>query len=140
MGSMLRMFVARVVRLATRKDLQAEYESFNQFGLGTSSGIDTAFHSVVEHHQAAVRAHLANPESTEGEQPVLVKYDFKAAFPSIFRHVAFLFALQRFPLLCRYFALTYGQESQVAVTLGGLVEESWQMTRGANYARGPARR
>ena len=85
----------------------------------------------MEHHQAAVRAFLANPEPTEGEQPVLVKYDFRAAYPSILRYVAFLFACKRFPKLCRYFAVTYGQESQVAVTVGGLVEESWQMTRGA---------
>ena len=42
-GSMLRMSVARVVRLAVRKDLQVEYESFNQFGLGASPGTDTAF-------------------------------------------------------------------------------------------------
>ena len=72
-GSMLRMFVARVVRLAVRKDLQVEYESFNQFGLGTTSGIDTAYHSV-EHHRAAAEAFMANPESMEGDQPVLVKY------------------------------------------------------------------
>ena len=65
--------------------MQAEYESFNQFGLDTAAGIDTAFHSVVEHHRAAVVAFLDNPEFEEGNQPVLVKYDFKSAFPSIFR-------------------------------------------------------
>ncbi len=88
---MLRMFVARVVvRLAVRTDLQdlVEYESFNQFGLGTSSGIDTAYHSVLEHHRAAVRVFMADPEMPKDEQPVLVKYDFKWAFPSIFRDVA----------------------------------------------------
>ena len=77
--SMLRMFVARVIRLALRKELQAEYEPFNQFGLGTAAEIDTAFHSVVEHHRAAVVAFLANAESEDGDQPVLVKYDFKSA-------------------------------------------------------------
>ena len=130
-GSMLRMFVARVVRLATRKDLQEEYESFNQFGLGTSSGIDTAFHSVVEHHRSAVKAYAANPEVMEGSQPVLVKYDFKSAFPSIFRHVAFEFAVRRFPKLCRYFALLYGQAAKVTVTMGPEEIVSWQMERGA---------
>jgi hypothetical protein len=106
-GSMLRMFVARVVRLGMRKYMQAEYESFNQFGLGTAAGIDTAFHSVVEHHRAAVEAFIDNPESLEGDQPVLVKYDFKSAFPSIFRDVAFEFAMARFPRLCRYLGLLY---------------------------------
>jgi len=38
-GSMYRMFVARVVRLATRDELVAlpRYETFNQFGAGTSA-------------------------------------------------------------------------------------------------------
>ena len=130
-GSMLRMFVARVVRLALRKDLQAEYESFNQFGMGTSAGIDTAFHSVVEHHRAAVAAYMDNPESQEGDQPVLVKYDFKSAFPSIFRDVAFQFAMTRFPRLCRYLGLLYSQSAQVTVTQAGVAVESWQMERGA---------
>jgi hypothetical protein len=70
----------RELRLATRKDLQQEYESFNQFGLGTSSGIDKAFHSVAEHHRSAVEAYVLNPEVMEGKQPVLVKYDFRSAF------------------------------------------------------------
>ena len=130
-GSMLRMFVARVVRLATRKDLQEEYESFNQFGLGTSSGIDTAFHSVVEHHRSAVQAYRSQMEPMAGEQPVLVKYDFQSAVPSIFRNVAFSFALRRFPKLCRYFAVLYGRAAQVTVTVGADAVESWQMTRGA---------
>jgi hypothetical protein len=104
---MLRMFAARVVRLALRKELQAEYEPFNQFGLGTAAGIDTAFHSVVEHHRAAVVAFLANTESEDGDQPVLVKYDFKSAFPSIFRDVAFRFAMAKFPGLCRYLGVLY---------------------------------
>ena len=130
-GSMLRMFVARVVRLAMRKEMQAEYESFNQFGLGTAAGIDTAFHSVVEHHRAAVVAFLANPESTEGDQPVLVKYDFKSAFPSIYRDVAFEFAMDRFPQLCRYLGLLYSQPAQVTVTQAGVARQSWQMERGA---------
>ena len=130
-GSMMRMFVARVVRLAQRKDMQTEYESFNQFGLGTSAGIDTAFHSVVEHHRAAVEAFLANPNSQLGDQPVLVKYDFKSAFPSIFRDVAFKFALKRFPQLCRYLAMLYAQGAQVSVTQAGMEVESWQMERGA---------
>ena len=130
-GSMLRMFVARVVRLAQRKDMQAEYESFNQFGLGTSAGIDTAFHSVVEHHRAAVEAFLANPHSQLGDQPVLVKYDFKSAFPSIFRDVAFKFALERFPQLCRYLATLYAQEASITVTHAGVGVQTWQMDRGA---------
>ena len=130
-GSMLRMFVARVVRLATRKDLQEEYESFNQFGLGTSSGIDTAYHSVVEHHRSEVQAYRSQVDQLAGEQPVLVKYDFKSAFPSIFRDVAFSFALRRFPKLCRYFAVLYGRAAQVTVTVGADEIESWQMTRGA---------
>ena len=130
-GSMMRMFVARVVRLAQRKDMQAEYESFNQFGLGTSSGIDTAFHSVVEHHRAAVEAYLANPHLQLGDQPVLVKYDFQSAFPSIFRDVAFEFAMKRFPQLCRYLATLYAQGAQVSVTQAGVEVKSWQMERGA---------
>ena len=130
-GSMLRMFAARVVRLALRKDMQAEYESFNQFGLGTSAGIDTAFHSVVEHHRAAVEAYLACTDPSPDDQPVLVKYDFQAAFPSIFRDVAFEFALGRFPQLCRYLAVVYAKEAQVTVTQAGVAVESWQMDRGA---------
>ena len=46
-GSMIRMFVARVVRLATRKELVTKYETFNQFGAGTSAGVDTAYHSIL---------------------------------------------------------------------------------------------
>ena len=130
-GSMLRMFAARVVRLALRKDMQAEYESFNQFGLGTSAGIDTAFHSVVEHHRAAVEAYLACTDPSPDDQPVLVKYDFQAAFPSIFRDVAFEFALGRFPQLCRYLAVVYAKEAQVTVTQAGVAVESWEMDRGA---------
>ena len=74
---------------------------------------------------------MANPEQLEGEQPVLVKYGFKSAFPSIFRDVAFAFAKRRFPKLCRYFPLLYGQAAQVTVTLGGEAVDSWQMERGA---------
>ena len=83
-----------------------------------------------------MRKYLANPENRANNQPIMVKYDFKSAFPSILRHVAFKFAMGRFPLLCRYFALTYGQESQVAVTVGGSVEESWcQRMRTAEKSR-----
>ena len=39
-GSMLRMFMARVVRLALRQDLQVEYESFSQFaGIVHTAGV-----------------------------------------------------------------------------------------------------
>ena len=54
-GSMIRMFVARVVRLATRKELVTKYETFNQFGAGTPAGVDTAYHSIIAHHREAVK-------------------------------------------------------------------------------------
>ena len=86
---------------------------------------------MVEHHRAAVVAFLDNPDPQEGDQPVLVKYDFKSAFPSIFRDVAFAFAMKRFPRLCRYLAMLYAQSAQVTVTQAGVAIQSWQMERGA---------
>ena len=62
---------------------------------------------------------------------MLVKYDFKSAFPSIFRDVAFAFAMKRFPRLCRYLAMLYAQSAQVTVTQAGVAIQSWQMERGA---------
>ena len=63
------------------EDLQFDYNDLSWLELivrgmrntaGTSPGIDTAYRSVVEHHRAAVEAFMANPESMEGDQPVLV--------------------------------------------------------------------
>ena len=87
-GSMLQMFVARVLRLSVRGALVSKYEVFNQFGAGTSGGVEFAYQSVVEHHRHRVKQFQDNPDPDPtglmGLQPVLLKYDSMNAFPRAF--------------------------------------------------------
>ena len=134
-GSMLRMFVARVLRLSVRGTLVSKYEVFNQFGAGTSGGVEFAYQSVVEHHRFKVKQFEDKPDPDPTRlmnlQPVLLKYDIMNAFPTAYRDIAFANAMDLCPPLCPYFWMLYGQPSTIVVAQGGVVLHEWEMGRGA---------
>ena len=64
-------------------------------------------------------------------QPIILKFDMKDAFPSVFRDIAFANAMQLAPPLCPYFWMLYGHPAKVVVAQGGAILHEWEMGRGS---------